>query len=345
MFFPRRTKPASEKTAVPLEIYASLVDALYDDRRSLFIGSATASLAALMTAWKSGHWILFAFGVSIAIVAYARSIDMSAYIRVRESLDSTAEVRQWEHRYVLGASVYLALLGGWVFFSFFLTSDAFIHLFSFTVMFAYMIGTFGRNFASRSLGLGPVPMRGRADERRAIRDRRGLLFDLRPDRADLLPGHDFDLRTAAQNPPRRGDRDPRRHPTRQAIRYGADEHAARSLHVRFRPPPGRGQRPPGRSPEHPAPVPCTGSHRARVASSRASAPGRRRTSTSNTSSPNSRNSFPAAAAISSSRSATARRSPSPLSRWTTAAPSSSPRTSPSGATPRRASTVSPVTTS
>ena len=149
--FSRRSRAQSGKTAVPFEIYYSLVDALYDDRRALFIGSATASLAALLTAWKSADWVLFAFGISIAVVSYARSIDMRAYFRARETLTRIEDVRHWENRYVIGASIYLALLGGWVFSCFFLTQDAFIHLFSFTVMFAYMIGTFGRNFASRPL--------------------------------------------------------------------------------------------------------------------------------------------------------------------------------------------------
>ena len=60
--------PAGRGTAIPFEIYSSLVDALYDDKRSLFIGSLSASLAALITAWKSGHWVLLVFGIAIGLV-------------------------------------------------------------------------------------------------------------------------------------------------------------------------------------------------------------------------------------------------------------------------------------
>jgi diguanylate cyclase (GGDEF)-like protein len=143
--------PKATKAAVPLEIYASLVDALFDDRRSLFIGSATASLAAILTAWKSGHWVLFAFGVAIAVIAYVRFLDMRAYSRARDNLKTAKEFRSWEVRYAYIGAVFLALLGLWTLATFVVTNDPFTHLFSFTVTVCYLIGTFGRNFASRTL--------------------------------------------------------------------------------------------------------------------------------------------------------------------------------------------------
>ena len=133
---------------LPFEIYASLVDALFDDRKTLFMGSIAASLGALITGWKSGHWVLLLFGAAIALVAYLRALDMRAYGRVRLTLKTNDAIRKWEHRYVVGAAVYAALLGSWTFACFLLTDDPFIHLFSFSITLAYMIGTSGRNFAS-----------------------------------------------------------------------------------------------------------------------------------------------------------------------------------------------------
>ena len=57
------------KPALPLDVYGSLVDALYDVRMSLFIGALAASLAALLTAWKSGDASLFGFAVAIGAIA------------------------------------------------------------------------------------------------------------------------------------------------------------------------------------------------------------------------------------------------------------------------------------
>jgi hypothetical protein len=88
--FRRRPKPD-----VPLEIYASLVDALYDVRQSLFIGALAASLAALLTAWKSADWVLLAFALAIAAVAGLRAMDMKAYFRVRPA-ETTALFRRWD---------------------------------------------------------------------------------------------------------------------------------------------------------------------------------------------------------------------------------------------------------
>lgn len=138
----------SPSKAVALEIYASLVDALYDVKNSLFIGSFAASLAALLTAWKSGEPVLFAFAAAIAIVAWLRMRDMSSYARSRASLETAKEFRRWEHRYVFGAAIYVAILSSWTLAAFIITEDPFVRLFSFSVTLAYMIGISGRNFAS-----------------------------------------------------------------------------------------------------------------------------------------------------------------------------------------------------
>ncbi|HET7716936.1 MAG TPA: EAL domain-containing protein [Bauldia sp.] len=147
MHWSRVFKRARDQKPVPLDVYASLVDALYDVRPSLLIGSIASAIAALITAWKADEPALYAFAVAIALVAWFRNRDMLAYARVRSSLKARSEYRRWEHRYVIGAAVYVALLSSWTFASFG-TGDAFIILFSFSVTLAYLIGVSGRNFAS-----------------------------------------------------------------------------------------------------------------------------------------------------------------------------------------------------
>ena len=136
---------------LPAEIYIPLVDALHADVRSLFLGSAAASLAALLTAWKTGEVLLLACAIAIAVVAGLRALDMRAYARLRPSMKTMVAVRRWENRYIVGAAIYAALLGGWTFLTFYLTEDAFSRLFSFAVTLAYMVGTPGRNFANDRL--------------------------------------------------------------------------------------------------------------------------------------------------------------------------------------------------
>jgi len=147
-------RPVDE--AIPLDIYSSLVDALFEVQSSLFIGSAAASIAAIVTGWKADSALLLAFGAVIALVAYLRALDMRAYRRIRPSFTTFEPFRYWERRYVVGAAIYVALLGGWCLAAFVVSDDPFVRLFSFSVVLAYMIGTSGRNFASRSLVLSQI---------------------------------------------------------------------------------------------------------------------------------------------------------------------------------------------
>ncbi len=146
----RRPKEKREED-LPAEIYVPLVDALYADVRSLFIGSTAASLAALLTAWKTDSLWLIACAAAIVIVATLRALDMRAYARVRPTLLTVAAVRRWEQRYIIGAAIYAFQLGAWTFMTFYVTEDPFSRLFAFTVTLAYMVGTPGRNFASDRL--------------------------------------------------------------------------------------------------------------------------------------------------------------------------------------------------
>ena len=136
---------------LPAEIYIPLVDALYSDIKSLYIGSAAASVAAVLVAFKNGEPIIYLCALAIVVVTAARTVDIGAYWRLRPSLNTVEEVRRWEDRYTIGAAIYAALLGGWTFTTFYLTTDPFSWLFSFAVTLAYLVGTPGRNFASNRL--------------------------------------------------------------------------------------------------------------------------------------------------------------------------------------------------
>jgi diguanylate cyclase (GGDEF)-like protein len=145
LFKPRQDQP------LPVEIYLSLVDALFKDFLSLFVGSIAASVTALITAWKTGEPLLYFCSVAIALVACARAFDVRAFYRRRPQLTTRAEGQSWERRYVVGAAAHVALLGAWCLIAFVETSDPFVQIFSFSLTLAYMIGISGRNFASNLL--------------------------------------------------------------------------------------------------------------------------------------------------------------------------------------------------
>ena len=58
-FWKRLTAARDDAQPLPAEIYISLVDALFKDSRSLFVGSLAASITALITAWKTGEQALY----------------------------------------------------------------------------------------------------------------------------------------------------------------------------------------------------------------------------------------------------------------------------------------------
>ena len=147
MKFAFRTRH-SEAEALPADIYLPLVDSLYQDRRTLWLGTIFVTGSVFSTYWKTGEILLLYCALAIVLVACARGIMMYAYFRARPTIVSTEDGRRWEHRYVAGASALYALLGIWCFIAFSRTSDSFAHLVSFSMTGAYVAGIFGRNFAN-----------------------------------------------------------------------------------------------------------------------------------------------------------------------------------------------------
>jgi diguanylate cyclase (GGDEF)-like protein len=151
MVFWHRQLRRREAQEPPAEIYISLVESLFKDFRSLFVGSIAASVTALITAWKTGEPALYLCSLGIAVVACLRALDVRAFEQRREHLETVGEARRWESRYVAGAAAHVALLGIWCLLAFARTADHFVQIFSFTLTLAYMIGISGRNFASSRL--------------------------------------------------------------------------------------------------------------------------------------------------------------------------------------------------
>ena len=133
------------------EIYIPLVDSLYQEGRTLVVGYFMAVVSILLSYWKSGEVLLLACAAAFTVVAVARTMDMRAYARTRAELKTSEAARHWEIRYGAGAASSLAILGLWCYVGFAYTTDAYVHLVSFTTTIAYVIGITGRNFGSGRL--------------------------------------------------------------------------------------------------------------------------------------------------------------------------------------------------
>ncbi|MDX2202066.1 MAG: EAL domain-containing protein [Hyphomicrobiaceae bacterium] len=136
---------------VPIEIYLSLVDALYKDMRSLFMGAFAAAGTTLISAIYTGSVLLYLCSVAFILVVLLRAYDAKSYAGRHVLPMSFQEAKAWELRYAVGAAAHVALLGMSCLVAFTVTSDPFVHIFTFSATIAYMIGVSGRNFASTFL--------------------------------------------------------------------------------------------------------------------------------------------------------------------------------------------------
>ena len=145
-----------QRPDVPAEIYVSIVDSLYGDTRSLFMGAAAVTLAVLVTAWESGEPLLFICAAAIAVVSGVRAVGVRAYQRQRPNITTAYDAGRWEFQYAVGTSVQIALLGVWCVIAFGMMADPFVQLVSITSTIAYLIGVTGRNFGSSRLVVAQI---------------------------------------------------------------------------------------------------------------------------------------------------------------------------------------------
>jgi diguanylate cyclase (GGDEF)-like protein len=140
-FFSRRRRQEEE---LPLEIYVSLVDWLYDGAFTLLAGGAGASLAMLLTAWKTQYSPLWFFAGTTALLTVLRVLDMYAYAR-SQAVRTREIMQRWELRYAVLAGIQHLLLGLWCFFDIAFTSDVTTHMVCSTTAVAYAATGAGRN--------------------------------------------------------------------------------------------------------------------------------------------------------------------------------------------------------
>src|ERR1700674_2292258 len=147
---------ARQNRLLPKEIHIPMVDSLYSDARTLFVGSIAVVSVALIVAGMSGGMILWVYALALAILGSVRAWDVRDYARNRQNIITVQAAKKWVIRYGVGAAAFYALLGGWVFVAFATSSDSYVLLFSLCAAVAYMVGISGRNFASNNLVVSQI---------------------------------------------------------------------------------------------------------------------------------------------------------------------------------------------
>ena len=116
-----------EKVKVSPAIYAALVDSLFQNSASMFLGTLCAGVAALMTAVKTGDPWLWPCAAFIVLAGIVRSVQMRKYDSRKASIGE-AEARIWEVRYSIGSFLHAASLGVWCFVTLVGSNDPIAHL-------------------------------------------------------------------------------------------------------------------------------------------------------------------------------------------------------------------------
>ena len=144
------TAVSSSAADLPPDLYVELVNALFKDGWSLAMGCAATSIAALITAIVTGSLALYAFSLSLPVIAALRLRVMVKHARIKPAND-VATASRWKRSYVFGASAYMGALGFWTLAVFSVTDDGFLRILAFSATICHALGIATRNFSIKSL--------------------------------------------------------------------------------------------------------------------------------------------------------------------------------------------------
>ncbi|MGY8633641.1 EAL domain-containing protein [Bradyrhizobium sp. 14AA] len=126
-------------------LYAALINSMVQNFWAIFLGSASAAVAAVMTALKTGDVLLWPIAFLIIAVGTARAFQMRPYESRVPGL-TFKEAKHLEPRYWLGALVYAAIIGLWCFVVIFNNDDAVANMLCVSVTVGYTAGGAARNY-------------------------------------------------------------------------------------------------------------------------------------------------------------------------------------------------------
>lgn len=141
----------SRRSALPLEVYDSVVRSLHGDVRTLIWGKIATACAALVTWYRSEQTALLYCSILIVTLAVLRSILIVRFKKNEDVRLTHAELKSAEFKYRVMSGAYVASLGILCFFSLAVTNDDLVHLIAISATLANVAGISGRNFASRKV--------------------------------------------------------------------------------------------------------------------------------------------------------------------------------------------------
>ncbi len=136
---------------LPDDVYVSFVSSLYEDPRSLLIGSVATIGTTIVAALRTGELLLFVCAVIMVLVCAARIADAWNFAKRLPSLRDAETATAWERRHFIGAATYVAVACAAFVITVATTDDTLMRLFSFASTLAYLIAVSTRHFANIKL--------------------------------------------------------------------------------------------------------------------------------------------------------------------------------------------------
>jgi diguanylate cyclase (GGDEF)-like protein len=137
-------EPASK--SLPAIDYVSMVRAVYGDRRAMLVAVLSSAIAAGASAYKTGHWTLWAVTAMFVAIAIGRFFSITAFQRAKVGPADVTAAEIWEKRATFWGAAIALVSGVWCIISFLVVDDPFAELISMTTTVACMVGIVTRNY-------------------------------------------------------------------------------------------------------------------------------------------------------------------------------------------------------
>src|SRR5579883_991896 len=141
--FDTNSRPEPE---MPDALYIGFVDSLLVETRGLVMTVAGTVLASALVSVAIGSWVQWSFTALMVVIGSIRLRYMIAHAKSRPS-PSIEAANKWERNYVIGASIYMALLGLWTVAVFRETDDSFSRIASTLTTVSCAFGIWTRSYA------------------------------------------------------------------------------------------------------------------------------------------------------------------------------------------------------
>src|SRR5262249_19810008 len=129
---------------------AAPVDSLFESPGALLAGIIFISIAAAITALKTGQQLTWTCVALLILAGAIRLVDLRHYLS-RKSTLSAVEGARWEKRYQVWAMVQAAAIGFWCSATLLSTDDAVVHMICLSVTAGVVSGGAGRAFGRQSI--------------------------------------------------------------------------------------------------------------------------------------------------------------------------------------------------